>query len=414
MMVTRWAALAGALLTAALASAACSSEGTQAAEDCETAPIDTFKELLVVDEAVIGDDRAKNATGGPWSFRYVVENMAPVGMDPAEFVRDWLMTWTTETAFNGFPLDRRDEPRAELRAAEMRRRVLCPWMRATPENQCDDVCGACAGQTLDLAKAPFRLIAIANRIDVRLENLDTAPLGEGRLLFGFTEGPGDDPASIAMPATVIFEYALPKSKTVQQWAETWHALGKFPAFDEGYKNALVDVTDSFVKRGASPEKPNQNAIAQVRTNESALNWMWQLRQFGLRSDGALGLMALHNTPDESFNQSAALANFMRENAEAIKKNQHRVPASMRGASANNLVYNWAAPEIDEVTRRAFAASTCNGCHASEHPAVDTAFHVSPFRKGTEKLSLFVFDPSGKRDDDVKMRTRSMHAALCGR
>src|SRR4028118_1282180 len=59
---------------------------------CSLAPIDAFKELVIVDEAVLNDARARNESAGPWSFRHAVEVMAPEGKPPSAFVFDGLRT----------------------------------------------------------------------------------------------------------------------------------------------------------------------------------------------------------------------------------------------------------------------------------------------------------------------------------
>src|SRR4051812_21387278 len=45
------------------------------------------KELVITDPSVLNDPmgRASNATNGPWSFRAMIEQMAPLGTDPADF-----------------------------------------------------------------------------------------------------------------------------------------------------------------------------------------------------------------------------------------------------------------------------------------------------------------------------------------
>ena len=67
--------------------------------------------------------------------------------------------------------------------------------------------------------------------------------------------------------------------------------------------------------------------------------------------------------------------------------------------------------VDEPTRRAFELGTCNGCHGTAKPNVDTAFHVSPFRQGVSKLSPFVYDPQGG-PDELKVRSKSLMRAAC--
>jgi hypothetical protein len=82
-----------AYLGAVVLAAGCGSQGTredvgeaeQAAVRCPRTgaiAVDAFKELLVVHPTVINDARASNATGGPWSFRFLVEQMAPPAWIP--------------------------------------------------------------------------------------------------------------------------------------------------------------------------------------------------------------------------------------------------------------------------------------------------------------------------------------------
>jgi hypothetical protein len=373
---------------------------------CDGEVVEAFKELVVVDEDVLADARTKNGAAGPWSFRHAVEQMAPG--DPSEFVRTWLESWINLRELNSFPLDRPLESRAET----LTTRILCPSYQATPENACDETCTRCTGTKLDLAKAPFRLIAITNRIDQR-DEVAVEQNGEGRFVFALTKGPADDAASEPLAMTVIFEYHLATTRSTREWAETWHALGKIPGTGEEYRTALEGVTNAYSKRGSRPEGVNGSAIAQIRTNESYLNWIWQQREFGLGTDGLLHLQPTRNTPGEALNNPPQLATWLNDNRTAIMKGRYEIPGSMRSGSSDALQYRWTIPGVDDTTRLAFARGTCNGCHTTEHPSLDTAFHVSPFRKGKDKLSLFLFDPNGG-NDDIKARTASMRRALCSK
>lgn len=388
---------------AAIATQGCASEDSGSA--CDSEPVDSFKELLVVDEDVLADPRAMNANAGAWSFRHAVEQMTPPSMDSSDFVRQWLETWITDRELNSFPLDRPLESRSET----MTSKILCPWYQATPANGCDAACNSCKTKKLDLAKSPFRLIAITNRMDQRDEVAGEVS-GEGRFVFALTGGPADDAASPPLAMTVIFEYVLPATRTTREWADSWHALGKFNGTGEDYRAALEGVTNAFSKRGSNPNGLNGSAIGQVRTNESYLNWIWQQREFGLGTSG-LRLQPTRNTPGEALNGTAQLATWLNDNRTAIMKSRYEMPASMRSGSSDALQYRWTVPGVDEPTRLAFARGTCNGCHTTEHPSLDTAFHVSPFRKGKEKLSAFLFDPNGGKDD-LTVRTASMRRALC--
>lgn len=397
--------VAGACVVVGAAACSDSGDGGDSAP-CTTAQIDRFKELMIVDESVISDPRSQNATNGAWSFRRQFENIMPEGFDRSTFIRTWLENWATETQVNGFKLDL--EPRGE----EMNIRLMCPWLKSTPANQCNDDCSTCAARELDLAKAPFRLIAIVNRGDLRGRPDIISPAGEARFVFGMTYGPGDDPSSQPAALSLIMEYALPTSRTAHEWAEAWHHLGTHAAFDDAYKAELEELTNAFAGRGVSPDRKNGSALAQIRTNESAFNWIWQLRQFRLDSLGDLRLTPLNNTPGQALNGTPALASYITEHKDEILADKHVLPPSMLAGSSDQLLYRWTFPSVEEPLRLAFARGTCNGCHTGENPVIDTAFHVSPYRKGTEKLSQFLNNPKAPESDELAHRAKIMTAALC--
>lgn len=402
------AVAAATALGVVLSGLGCTSEATDPVTQCEAETVESLKEMVVVEEGVLSSPRALNANDGVWSFRHAIENMAPAHLAPGDFVHQWLVNWVTTKEVNGFRTDRPTEERD----ATMRHLVVCPWLKRSPANACNDDCSKCASESLDLAQAPFRLIAIVNRLD-QSEEVANEPNGEGRLAFALTQGAADDPASKPLPMSVIFEYQLRASRTRQEWAQAWHSLGGFPSFDERYMAALESVTNAFTKRGSSPGSLNGgSAIGQVRTNESALNWIWQQREFGLDPAGALTLRPVRNTPGEPLNGTPSLRQFIVTNQEAILANRYELPEQLRAGSADQLMGVWNVPDIDPKLRKAFAAGTCNGCHAFENPNVDTAFHISPFRKGTDKLSPFVYSRTGG-DDELSRRARLNSRVRCG-
>ncbi len=242
-----------------------------------------------------------------------------------------------------------------------------------------------------------------------------APSGEGRLMFGVTDGAADDPASKPLAMVTIFEYVLPETRSLNEWAASWHALAKLDGQGEQYRAALQAITDGFVTRNARPGRQNGSALAQVRTNEAALSWIWQLREFGLATDGSLTLRPVWNTPAEQLNNSQTLARFVNENAELIRAKKHVLPAAMRPGASDALRFSWAMPGVDAETTRAFTEGTCNGCHQT-HSVVDSAFHISPFRSGRAKVSRFLYDPDHAGNDEVHTRAASFREALgpsCG-
>src|SRR5262249_36163980 len=153
---------------------------------------------------------------------------------------------------------------------------------------------------------------------------------------------------------------LPPSASPKEWAEAWHELGKFGAFDESYKTALEKFTNRWVAAGTSPARQNGSAINQIRTNESALNWIWQLRQFVLQQDGKLHVAAVRNTPPAALNGSQRLLTYINANAAAITAENFVLPNEYLAGSADELQFRWSFPGLDENLRRKFSGNTCNG------------------------------------------------------
>ncbi|MGH7330824.1 MAG: hypothetical protein ACREJX_20940, partial [Polyangiaceae bacterium] len=314
--------------------------------------VDRFKELTIVDDGVVEDARANNAGDGAWSFRYVVENMTPAGTDPGDFVVNWFDSWWATQQINNYPVNEPDTARNQMHA-----QILCPWAERTASNGCTAICqdqidakweSSCTTNPpkFDLAQAPFKLIAIVNRMDLRGQP-QISTFGEARLVFGLTSGAADDPASSMMPMTLIFEFDLPTNMgSAEDWAKRWHALGSIPSYDETFRSSLQQITDTFVK-GRNPNGQNGSWLGQARTNESVTNWVWQLREFTLGPDGQMHNHTVRNTPAQSLNSSPALAQFINDNAEAFAKNQILIPDNMLAGSANQLEYTWGFPGMSQ-------------------------------------------------------------------
>lgn len=342
-------------------------------------PVDRFRELEIVDDAVVGDARARNDRSGPFSFRHLVVSLAGNDEDAAEIVGDTV---------------------ARL-GQDSERELLCPWLRESARNGCDESCSACGAHRLDLARAPFRLLAISNRVDLADKPDAASAAGELRFVFSVTHGPGDDPSSTARAMTVIVEYALPGTRTPSQWATAWHALGSLEG--EPYLEALEDIVRETTRGGA---------LAQIRTNAAAGEPDPGMRELALNEEGRFRPRALRNTPRSELVASEALATFLRDNEDAVRRDLHVLPEDMRAARVD--ARDRAAPAVPITAapadvQRAFAAGTCNGCHATS--AVDDVFHVSPFRSGRAKLSRFLHDPESPSADDLARRERDLRRRL---
>ncbi len=394
---------------AALAAPACGGSGSHTEPldtqqlQCDTEPVDRFKELIVVEPEVVEDARGLNASNGPWSFRYLVERLTPAGASPSRFVGEWLEGFGRSSKVNLFTVPAR--PNAS-------RALICPWLKATPANACNDDCSACQAREYDLSKAPFRLVGFTNRLDLYTSE-DTGGAGESRILFAATAGPGDDPASAPLRMTVIFEYRNPddQGREVTYWAKRWHALGRHAAYDEAFRADLqalyAEVTDTAPAEGGS-------WLHHVRSNEIDLDWLWDMREFEL-SGGALRLSTTSRTPDKSLNGSQDLARFVVNNRDSILQNRHQVPLSLEGGFARADGTRWFMPGVEEALRRSFAEQTCDGCHRSERgeaEVIDQNFHVSPLHRGRERVSRFLHDPDATQADELSKREADMRATLC--
>jgi hypothetical protein len=334
----------------------------------------TGRELMVLDTSVVDDPVRTTWNGKPsdprtgaWTFGALMQNMAPTPAQASAMVQQLFSNWLTDQQVGGFTVPAR---------TAMQQIVLDPWPKL-------------ADGSLDLTKAPLRLSAIVNRMDVR--NLDQGKAGEGRFVFSVL-----DPFGNPLQFTLIVEYNLPATTDadVLAWANRWHALSSNPFPSEQYNAALQAITDQFAARGVGPG-PNGSALAQLRTNEIALSFEWELREFHLDpSSGFLAQAGTALTPDLSLNFSPIVADYVNQNESTILQQLHVVPQTFEGqpflaGSSINPITFWSAPGIaNNDARQLFSLNTCNGCHGQE---TGTGFlHIAPRFPGQEsQLSGFL-------------------------
>jgi len=343
--------------------------------------IDPGRQLMITDLRVVEDPVRTNPDSGrqaTWTFKYLVENMAGAH-DPAEFVLRWLELWEQDQTVNGHV--------AEARPS-IRELVIDPWMAAS------------GGHRLDLTKAPFKLLAIVNRMDLRVhveEEVFTA--GEGRFVFGLLtpDGLPLPPSAGTVPGgfTVIFEYELiaQSMRELGEWTMLWRDLKQFHLGSRDYNSALERVTRRFTDHGRAGGKPNGSALNQIRSNEIALAIPWELREFVI--DGQVGWLRPETvalTPDTiELNGTPAFTEFINTYGAEIMQGTAQLDPEAFGASSlsgpfqpsdfpdfesrtfttNPLIgpfsdIPWSAAGIvDNDARHAFALNTCNGCHRDE-------------------------------------------------
>src|SRR6478735_4473033 len=66
------------------------------------------RELIMSHPGTIQDARANSATNGPWSFRFLMGQMAPAGMTDSQFTKAWLQQIAQSASINGFADDARN------------------------------------------------------------------------------------------------------------------------------------------------------------------------------------------------------------------------------------------------------------------------------------------------------------------
>jgi hypothetical protein len=330
--------------------------------------------LVITHSAVVNDaSRTYNPctnTGNPsgvWTFNHLMTQMANGLVPPAVFTEQWLKLWTVPQSINGWTVPAR---------TSLQTQILNSWPRVN-------------GQ-LDMTKAPFKLVAIVNRLDL---GKGAGPAGYGgggrggnnggELRFVFA-AVNRTSSCTQQPFLIIFEYGVPKSACaeVRTWAQQWLNLSSpsLPLGSAAYNAALTALTQQVVVANAAPAKPNGSAINQIRTNEIMLASPWELREFRFDPASATpnllteGTVAL--TPGDALNNTSTLANFINANTAAILANTYSVPTAYPTSSSPFLGANpkiptpsttwWKAQGIaNNTARHKFSLNTCNSCHGRE-------------------------------------------------
>lgn len=408
--------------------------------------------LLIRDLAVVGNhartwDPCTNdgTKSGKWTFAYLMTEMAQnSGLTPQEFVRQWLETWVNDQNINGDVVPARHE---------MFYQVIQPWADASGVSAelavnpfTDKYEVRLDSPGLDLKIAPFRLLAIVNRVDLGRSAPGVSAYGgavtdqptdagELRFVFGVAlpepgywgEDGGSEATCDKKPFTVILEYGVPVSgcTKVRNWARDWTQLNTFNGFTEAYLEHLESLTERVVRRDLAPDKGNRSAINQIRTNDNALG-PWEMREFTLSiedydappgtpdtpANGPLRLHTVAQTPNDSAhnpnNSPLVDAFILNEVVNGLSSPLGPLPANcsasyvvpskyqgqdFRGGNALMPPSSWFANSIDPSDARhvcarfQFSLNTCNGCHFGE---TATAFtHIDPTSPRPAPLSNFL-------------------------
>jgi hypothetical protein len=319
---------------------------------------------------------------GKWTFGYLMQqmaNQAATGIDPSQFTRNWLAKWEADQTINGWLVAKR---------LQIKNLIIDPW----------ELASGGPGSPLDLSKAPFKLLAIVNRVDLRENTVyGGTNAGEARFVFGVIDRRNNN--CLAPQFTVIFEYGIDRRgcKGLKTWAKQWYKLSGLVLGSPTYNAALEAITEQFVRAGVAPNKPNGSALNQLRTNEIALASPWELREFRILptnrggTSGPLEEVTVKQTPDLTLNRTAVLTNYVNLDTPAILANTHVVPdrfptASdpfLGGSSLTPFGHFWNNPAggpfiTNRQARFEFSLDTCNACHAGETNTLFTHIKPAPF------------------------------------
>lgn len=368
------------------------------------------KQLLIIDPEVV--DSTSTEYPGFLSVGHLFDELSPDGSG-GDLVRNWLELWMLDLEVNGSLVA------ARPRVKEL---VIEPWQHR------DGWVAERDGEWRpNLANAPFRLLAVVNRIDLSSAGRATGfyygsgKIGrtnpQGRLVFGIL---GDDGEPLGRHFTVIFEYELPiKSEDIGAYALLWEPLGQLDFGDPNYLMKLHQVVRQFTDHKLSDKGERiPPPLAQLRTNDMALDEICELREFKLVKGGRqFRQVPLPNTPSTRFVRNGGrfnrlLGEFIAEDGTKAIPLGFDAPTGSRRLlvlAGSSLIpdagFYWESNRIgNTAARHNFSVRTCNGCHAAD---TNTDFcHISPRKRGEpSELSKFlrmstepfkIIDPGDRR------------------
>ena len=386
------------------------------------------RELLITQPAIIDSPRARYP--GPWSFGTLMKELVGPDEAPAA-IRDWLFGFSTIQQIDNQLIS----PRKDVLE-----KVIIPWQKRDGFNPAGG-----AEWKPKLQNAPFRLLAIVNRLDLaapdvadrfgqirelwrlkghearfvnlfrdatgidlfeqeRLDALpkrrprisgygiftvaEQPPSGEGRFVFQVTDGNG---SSLAGGWTIILEYALraiPGRDRTRAWANVWHSLSYLDPATPVFAAHLEEVTKLFTSKVNILN--GEPILRQLRSNDAALASTHEFRQWTI-DEKRLKPALLTQTPIQqtALPGSEARRVFQRYldgQEPLIKTGLLIVPDKFLAASAiippGKNTFTWDfGSHIEGDVRRTASLATCNGCHAGE-TACDRGFHIHPHDPGT--------------------------------
>jgi hypothetical protein len=405
-------------------------------------PFDRYRDLIVVDPGIVGGALADNGDAdAPFSFRAQMQWLAGTAREPLEFTRAWLSRWENTSmvgpelapvtprarvrpvlvdswlAASGVSLAQHVTPDEPAQEAESSHDPAAsggsePSAEEEPSSESEPGYGAASetpeatpddsdpyGAPPTWGRAPFRLIAIVNRVDLASDACSGFP-GELRYVYAAIDPSTERPLDL----TVIIEVPYPMTRPAAEWARAWKELAALPPGAD-YAAGLAELTRE-IQTDTDPLR------ARLRSNEVALSepgeTSWEMREFQLQIvEEALELVPvpLALTPRADADP-AELSAYVLEHAEEIERAGATLPESLRAGAAviDTPDFSWSVLGVSERLRRAFSVQTCNGCHGGDTASLPFR-HIGPSvsLRDPALLSRFLYDPDAPTDE---LRRRS--------
>lgn len=355
------------------------------------------KSLMITAVSVVADaTRTKDPCGAVsgdenkvWSIGHLLKREAEKnGLDPTTYATNWMNAWNSTVVINGDTV-------GPGRAPD----VLAAWHNFA------------GNSTLPLYKAPFYLLAIVSRLDLRKHRAFGEPLGgEVRFIFGLLGASVNRPAcptqEYSADSTIIFEYSTNKTddNQVRDLATRWLNLSTLSG--SGYNSALQTLTEEVVNSGRLLKvRTNEFIDAQTRQRmtEFEPNATTKYLQHTALQQSAV--MALANsTPgamtdplgtymianetnlaanafDEELTSTATqlpIGNYLVPNKFPGTNTWFRGAVNTTGVDEASDVFDADPPNPDVAFGKArwqFSVGTCTGCHGADTQTF--SFHVFP-------------------------------------
>jgi hypothetical protein len=306
--------------------------------------IDPFRSLLVIDAATLGrQPNGRCEAAGPgsrldkWTMGCLLVRIAGPAGDPERLARTWMDRWQTRGIVNGWPL-----PGDDSIDGLVHRWDRLKDGRLRPED------------------APFRLIAIVNRID-RYDPDTAGHAGDARFVFVATDAQNQPLSDF----TVIVEFDVRRGNLdgVRAWGRRWKALDVFALGSDAYRGALAALTDQFTRSSSVRIRTNK-VMGGVRD--------WDMREFSPYG-GEIHRRPMADTPRGEYNGPPLITrlgdwiNTHRDGVLGLKPNMDPLLGGvpfLGGAAAIQYRLSW-QPPVEPRLRHRFALATCNGCHYAE-------------------------------------------------